>query len=81
MLERPCQAWINAVHGCEFIVLTCAFCIHLYALMTVHVKGPYAVLNESSTLSAVLVLSLRLAILAHAFHLQSIPIELFMKGK
>lgn len=49
--------------------------------MTVHVKGPYAVLIESSTLSAVLVLSLRLAILAHAFHLQSIPIELFMKGK
>lgn len=50
-------------------------------LMTVPVRSPYAVLIEFSSSSPRFVLSLRLAILARAFHLQSIPIELLMNGK
>lgn len=49
--------------------------------MTVHVKGPYAVLMECSSLPPLFVLPLMPVVLARSFHLQSIPIELFMKGK
>lgn len=55
--------------------------VHLCALMTMHVKYPYAVLIEFFWSSPLFVLSLRQAILTHAFHPKSIPIELFMKGK
>lgn len=86
MPVRPCQAWphikyCGVAHGCEFIVRARSLSFHLCAPVTAQVKGPYAVLMELFSSALLFVLSLRLPILAHAFHLQSIPIELFMKGK
>lgn len=47
-----CSCYISMVHGCEFIVCPQSLHVHLWDLMTMHVKHPYTGTSLASMTSA-----------------------------